>query len=493
MCRPRRGSSVRRGLAVAGAALAAVAWWGGPALAASPGADLPAPDATLGLPNPCESRLRDGVGPIPGPLALPCVTAEAAGDVAGAVADAPAQIADGVADSFARWIASGIAGFLETVGRAIFSGTEVDLLAGEDGGARWFLEHYDRMAAVALAVFVPMLVLAALHAVLTQSWGALGRAVSHVPLAALGTGVAVIVVQLFLDVTDRASEFLVGNLGSDAENVLTGVVAVLSQPAVTGPQGAVVGLFGMVLVGIFLAFAAFVVWLELLVREAAIYLTVLFLPLGFATYIWPALSPWLRRLVEVIVALILSKLVIVAALSLAGSALANQEGFAALVAGAGMLMLAAFAPFALFKLIPIASMGALAPLEGQGRRAAHASAAPPKMSLDYYRRLAPRSGSRTGGTGGQAGVEAPAGATPGPRLDSGLGGERGGLPSSGSAGGAAATPGPQGAAGAAGAGAGAALAEGAARAKRASGDAAARARRGVESAADDDTETGDGR
>ena len=162
------------------------------------------------------------------------------------------------------------------------------------------------------------------------------------------------------------------------------------------------GLFGVALLALFMAFAAFVVWLELLVREAAIYLTVLFLPIGFATYIWPALSAWLRRLVEVIVALVLSKLVIVAALSLAGSALAAQEGLAALVAGAGMPLLAAFAPFALFKLIPIASMAAISSLEGQGRRGARAAV--PRASTMFYARQLGGAGhrsasSRTGGSG----------------------------------------------------------------------------------------------
>ena len=62
----------------------------------------------------------------------------------------------------------------------------------------------------------------------------------------------------------------------------------------------------------------------MLIRDAAIYVAVLFLPLVFAGLVWPAAAPWSKRLVETIVAIILSKFVIVAVLSLAASALAFQ-------------------------------------------------------------------------------------------------------------------------------------------------------------------------
>jgi hypothetical protein len=203
--------------------------------------------------------------------------------------------------------------------------------------------------------------------------------VVNLPVATLGTTAAITVTQLLLGVTDWASAELAATIPGDTRSALLQVSHALAAAPVPDPAGHVgVGAFGVALLGLFMAIVALVVWLELVVREAAIYLTVVFLPLGFATYVWPALSSWLRRLLEVIVALILSKLVIVAALALAGGALTTQEGFGTLVAGAGMLLLAAFAPFALFKLVPIASMASIAPLEGLGRRAPRA--ATPRMS-----------------------------------------------------------------------------------------------------------------
>ena len=55
----------------------------------------------------------------------------------------------------------------------------------------------------------------------------------------------------------------------------------------------------------------------MIIRDAAIYICVFFLPLTFVAMIWPATSRWARRLVELLVAIILAKFVIVAILSLA--------------------------------------------------------------------------------------------------------------------------------------------------------------------------------
>ena len=79
----------------------------------------------------------------------------------------------------------------------------------------------------------------------------------------------------------------------------------------------------LLLVALLVAVAAFVLWLELLIRAAAVYVAVLFLPLALATLVWPAVSHWCRRLVETLAALILSKFVIVATLSLAAGAVSS--------------------------------------------------------------------------------------------------------------------------------------------------------------------------
>ncbi len=58
----------------------------------------------------------------------------------------------------------------------------------------------------------------------------------------------------------------------------------------------------------------------MLIREAAVYVVVLMLPLAFAAFVWPARRIWAIRAVELLIALILSKFAVVAVLSLAGAA-----------------------------------------------------------------------------------------------------------------------------------------------------------------------------
>ncbi|HEX3686822.1 MAG TPA: hypothetical protein VHU60_04495, partial [Gaiellaceae bacterium] len=117
---------------------------------------------------------------------------------------------------------------------------------------------------------------------------------------------------------------------------------------------------------IILAVGAFVLWLEMVIRDAAIYIALFFLPLTFVAMIWPATSRLARRLVELLVAVIFAKFVIVSIISLASAAITNttlvQGGgsneFERMIAGAALLVLAAWSPFALLRLIPMMEVAA---------------------------------------------------------------------------------------------------------------------------------------
>ena len=110
------------------------------------------------------------------------------------------------------------------------------------------------------------------------------------------------------------------------------------------------------LLGLFVVAAAFALWLELMIREAAVYVVVLMLPLAFAALVWPARRVWAARAVELLIALILAKFAIVAVLTLAAAALGHSvfAGPTAMLAGVALLTLAAFAPWALVRLMPMA-------------------------------------------------------------------------------------------------------------------------------------------
>jgi hypothetical protein len=152
-------------------------------------------------------------------------------------------------------------------------------------------------------------VVSTLQAIYRQNAGQLIRAFFvQLPLALLLGVVAIQIVILCLSATDAMCTAVAGGSGSDVTTLLAGITGGLVS-AVGDPTMAT---FVLLMVGLLVAVAAFVLWLELLVRAAAVYVAVLFLPLALATLVWPSISHWCRRLVETLAALILSKFVIVA-------------------------------------------------------------------------------------------------------------------------------------------------------------------------------------
>src|SRR5207253_10595610 len=125
--------------------------------------------------------------------------------------------------------------------------------------------------------------------------------------------------------------------------------------AAAGLTAITVSPFLVFLIGLFPIGASFALWIELLVREAAVYVIVLMLPLAFAALVWPARRIWAIRAVEILVALILSKFLIVAVLSLGGAALSQSflTSISGMLAGFVLLTMGALTPWALLRLLPL--------------------------------------------------------------------------------------------------------------------------------------------
>ena len=107
-------------------------------------------------------------------------------------------------------------------------------------------------------------------------------------------------------------------------------------------------------------FAAIFVWLELIVRDAAIYVAVLFFPVALAAAVWPALGAWPGRLGRLLALFVILKPVALIVLSFAGSAAAAGLSFSGGVPGSVGTILAATVIFALAAFAPWALMYLLA-------------------------------------------------------------------------------------------------------------------------------------
>lgn len=344
-----------------------------------------------------------GAAPQSPPAALPCpplITCDPAAALAG---DAANQAARAGLDALVGWVADGAKAVLDRIEGLIAASTEVDVNAG------WVQDRVGVMRGVAVALVLPMLLAALVGAVIHQDPARLVRAVAvHLPLAVLGMAVAVQLTNIGLAVTDALCRYISVDAGKQTAlsfQHLSQAMASLSTPMNPGTGG-----FLAFLAAILVVVGALLVWVELLLRSAAIDVAVMFLPVALSGLVWPATTRWAKRLVEILVALILSKFVIVAVINLAIAGLGSKDPNDALgagLSGAAMLLLAGFAPFALLRLVPIVEAGVIGHLEGVSRRPVAAGV----TSSQVVRRMVQGAG-QSGSGGMDAAPDGAAQATP---------------------------------------------------------------------------------
>jgi TrbL/VirB6 plasmid conjugal transfer protein len=332
--------------------------------------------AQLGpIPNPCD---------LPGPGYICDAVGDLAGDVAGAAGDFVMRGVTVWVTNAAVWVAGKV-------------GELIDATASPDVEAGWFARQYQAMLGVAGLLALPMLLLAVIQALIRQDiWILLRSAFGYLPMAFILAGAAIVGTALLVSIVDYLSVVVTNGLGSGSRNLLQSVGNAYSS-AIKDDSGGAVPLFGVFLGAIILAIGAFVLWLEMVIRDAAIYIALFFLPLTFVAMIWPATSRYARRLVEFLVAVILAKLVIVAIIGLASGAITNEgaggadgQVFERMMAGAALLVLAAWSPFALLRLIPMMEVAAASVVSQRSSMSGAAGSAGIHSPASYMRQAMDR-------------------------------------------------------------------------------------------------------
>jgi hypothetical protein len=353
------------------------------------------------------------------PLGLaPGTGLNSVGDAPGAALTAGKQLVGGNPVGAAGTLASGAAGAVSTattgLALAAISASVADAARGVLGDTAaalgsttspqlrttWFSSAYWRMATIAAVLTLPFLFAAAVQALIRSDVALLARAAfGYLPLAMLAIGIAAPLTMLVLAVCDELCSFISSAAGHQSAHFLARIaVSAAGLAAFDGSP------FLAFFIGLFVIAATFALWVELLLREAAVYVIVLMLPLAFAAFVWPARRIWAVRAVELLTALILSKFAIVAVLSLGGAAVSSADGsLAGLMAGAVLIVLAAFSPWALMRLIPLAELatGAAGPLRGElraiGARVDRAEGQAHGLEQDWMRRAADMRGAADAG------------------------------------------------------------------------------------------------
>jgi type IV secretion system protein TrbL len=324
--------------------------------------------------------------------------------------------------------------------------------------ADWFVADdgpYGTTVAIGAALLLLFLLAGITQGVLTGDIaGMLRRFALDLPVSVLGMVGLVTVTQALIRLTDQLSTFVLGTFEDDIAD-FTAVVTSLASL-----QGGAAAALVVVLLGLVTVLAGLILVAELAVRGALIYIVVALAPLVFAARLWPSLEGVAKKLLQLLVALILSKLAMAVALAVAASAavgagsggeitaLPPPEAFAedpggsvtqavgVLLAAVAAFGISAFSPLLVSRLLPMAEAAVVA----QGIRGMPVRAGTQAASLAYYgqgltgirlARLA-QAGSAaitaTPGPPGSALSGGPSGPGPGSPLPPGRGGGGGGRP-----------------------------------------------------------------
>ncbi len=240
--------------------------------------------------------------------------------------------------------------------------------------ASWFAGPIFRMLPAVEIVALTALLIAAILAVLQGDATAIMRSiVLYLPLTALFAGGELQFTGLLLGAAQGLSGwiyFAFATSGQAGDN-LHGAAASLLAPGVPT-------LIGVAVAVAYLVFAL-LLWLELALRVAAIYMVVAILPFGFALALLRSGRKMLFRLLEVLLGLIFVKVVIALGLGISSAiaSFAHLTNFTLVVVATASLVLCVLSPFAVLRLLVAIDVAQLAEFERApqaairlGRRAA---------------------------------------------------------------------------------------------------------------------------
>jgi hypothetical protein len=420
-------TSVARALAgvVAAAALALATPRGAAALPPAVGtqagqaARVSAPEPRARIAASCKVHL-----PVVGPLVSEvtggaCSAASGtAGVVAGLAGEAANAVGNGILDLLANWMIGAATQITTFVARAMAQ-TSTPALESS-----WFEAQFAPMADLGAALALLVALIALGSAALRRSPQALAATIAGIARAGIGTSLVVALTAIGLQVADQISAAVV----SGSPHGFWSTVA-----HAWGSSG--FGGFGSsalaMLIALVEVFAAVFVWLELIVRDAAIYVAVLLFPVGLAASIWPALEAWPARLGRLLLLFVILKPLTLIVLSLAGSAAAAGLSFGSGVPGSVGTIVSAVVIFALAAFAPWALMHLLAADAESAHTASGLRTAAGAAVLEKSGRSVRSGGGLTALSGGDGGPASPrGGGFPG-----------GGGPPSGPGGGAGPSPG----------------------------------------------------
>ncbi|GAA4706600.1 TrbL/VirB6 plasmid conjugal transfer protein [Promicromonospora umidemergens] len=264
------------------------------------------------------------------------------GDVAAGAAASPIQGLADMVGGMATWVLKGMWALMVTT-------TMIDVTSA----------HYRRVYALVFGIAVAVMLIFFLLQVITgmtrRDPGALGRGVLGLGKSVLGSFLVVTLTAALLEVTDQLCLGLVQAAGTTMEQVGHRLIVMVTGIAISTTVIGVGPLLALFLAGMAFS-AAFSVWIALLVRSALVLVAIALGPLALAGATWDATRGWVTKWATFVVALILSKLVMVVIFLVATEQMsapieADIASVAEPLTGIVLLMVGAFAPYLTYKFI----------------------------------------------------------------------------------------------------------------------------------------------
>lgn len=252
------------------------------------------------------------------------------------------------------WLASAMgaaAGWLfEAVWTVFDTTTLVDVTRPE------YVAVYNILFGIAVFVMLIFFCLQLITGLIRRDPTTLSRAALGLAKSVLGSFVVITLTALLLEIVDQLCIGIVQAAGETTESMgdkITLLAAGLVGINIAAPGvGAIITIF---LAGLAIAAAA-IVWLSLLVRKALLLVAIVLAPLAFSGASWDATRGWISKWAMFVIALIVSKLVLVVMFLVAITQVSapidgDLSSVADPIAGIVLMAMAAFAPYLTYKFL----------------------------------------------------------------------------------------------------------------------------------------------
>lgn len=271
-------------------------------------------------------------------------------EVCGTVGEGTASLIAAPFDWLAHAMGSAAAWLFEAVWDAFDTTTLVDLT---DPG---YIAVFNVLFGVAVLLALIFFCLQLITGLVRRDAGALSRAALGLAKAVLGSFIIVTITGLLLEITDQLTIGIVQASGNTMEGMGDRIALLASGLAAINIGAPGAGAIVTIFLSALAISAAAIVWFSLLIRKALLLVAIVFGPVALAGATWDAAKGWFSKWVAFVIALILSKLVLVVIFLVAVAQVsaridADLASVSDPIAGIVLMFIAAFAPYITYKLL----------------------------------------------------------------------------------------------------------------------------------------------